>query len=368
MEKLICSCCTAPITPTITQAFLTCEYCGTSTKNPYYDEAAAAEAAKPSLEELCLSTLREMGAAQNLTKLDPDCFGDPINGNDAARMGLSISDAHQMYLLYAHTFLFVAFSDGLALTDGGLYYKCDSGAGSLSWEAFITGAITCVDRNDDQDGTLKIGSTIELAVKSDKDSRLARFLVDFHNHVYHQHTGETAPAAWAVTVPAAAAAEEEKDASLLGTVLPVFGALLGTSASKRKTVAQRTPAMHPTSRPTVRQDRRDHVEPPRPLHSQPHHRSAGKAPMTSARPGSMGRASGSGRPVSAKLPSMQQRPGAASRPSVQPRPGVMNRPGMMGKPGGQPRPGSMSGSGSGQRSMGSSGGQRSSGRPGKGRR
>ena len=95
MEKLICSCCTAPITPTIAQAFLTCEYCGTSTKNPYYDEAAAAEAAKPSLEEICLSALREMGAAQNLAKLDPDCFGDPINGNDAARMGLSISDAHQ---------------------------------------------------------------------------------------------------------------------------------------------------------------------------------------------------------------------------------------------------------------------------------
>ena len=337
MEKLICSCCTAPITPTIAQAFLTCEYCGTSTKNPYYDEAAAAEAAKPSLEEICLSALREMGAAQNLAKLDPDCFGDPINGNDAARMGLSISDAHQMYLLYAHTFLFVAFSDGLALTDGGLYYKCDSGAGSLSWEAFITGAIACVDRTDDQDGSLKIGSTIELAVKSNKDSRLARFLVDFHNHVYHQHTGETAPAAWAVTVPAVSAKAEEKDPSLLGTVLPVVGALLGTTTNRRNTILQRTPAMHPTSRPTVRQDRRDHVEPPRPLHSQPHHRSTGKSPLLSARPGSM------------------------SRPSGQVRPGGISRPGMMSKPSGQPRPGGMSGSGR-------SGGQRGPSGPGRGRR
>lgn len=324
MEKLICSCCGAAIIPTVSQAFLTCEYCDTSTANPYYDETAAAEAAKPSLEETCLSALREMGAAQNLASLDPDCFGDPINGIDSARAGLSISDAHQVYLLYDHTFLFLAFSDGLALTDGGLYYKCDSGAGSLSWEAFITGSIACVDRVDDQDGTLKIGSTIELAVKSDKDSRLARFLVDFHNHVYHLHTGETAPAAWAVTEPAVSAAAEEKDTSLLGTVLPVVGALLGTTANRRKTVIQRTPAMRPTSRPTVRQDRRDHVEPPRPLHSQPHHRSAGKAPGLSARHD-------------------------------------LGRPGNMGRPAGQPRPGGMGG-------HGRPGGQRGMGGPGKGRR
>ena len=289
MEKMICSCCCAPIAPTVAHAFLTCEYCGTSMPNPFYDEAAAAEAAKPSLEETCLRTLKEMGAAQNLAKLDPDCFGDPINGIDTARMGLSISDAHQVYLLYAHTFLFIAFSDGLALTDGGLYYKCDGGDGLLSWEAFITGPISCVDHSDAQDGTLKIGSTIELAVKSDKDSRLARFLVDFHNHVYQLHTGETAPAAWCVTEPAVSAAEE-KNSSLLGTVLPAVGTLLGASAAaKKKTVIQRTPVMHPTSHPTVRQDRRNHVEPPRPLQPQPHNRHSMNAPGRPSAPGGQNR-------------------------------------------------------------------------------
>ena len=110
-----------------------------------------------------------------------------------ARAGLSIFDGQQVYLLYQHPLLFLAFSDGLALTDGGVYYKCGAGEGSLSWDVFVTAAIACVDRSGDQDGTLKIGSSIELPVKNDKDSRLARFLVDFHNHVYHLHTGETAP-------------------------------------------------------------------------------------------------------------------------------------------------------------------------------
>lgn len=331
MNKLICTCCNAPIVPTTTQPFLTCAYCDTSMPNPYYSQSDAAEAAQPSLEETCLSTLLEMGAAQNLAKLDPDCFGSPINGVDSARAGLSISDAHSVYLLYAHTFLLIAFSDGLALTDGGLYYKCDSGAGRLSWEAFITGAISCVDRTDDQDGTLKIGSSIELAVKSEKDSRLARFLVDFHNHVYHQHTGETAPAAWAVTEPAAAVqAEADADTpSLLGTVLPAVGALLGGSVLRKQTIARRAPAMYPTSRPTVRQDRRDHVEPPRPLHSQPHQRTG----MTFGKPGNMS----------------QRRPGGMGMPGGQRSPGGAGGPGGMGGPGGQRRPSGMGGPGKGRR-------------------
>lgn len=349
MEKLICSSCCAPMVPTQAQAFLTCEYCGTSMENPFYDAAAAAaaaEAAKPSLEEICLSSLQEMGAAQNLADLDPDCFGNPINGIDAARMGLSISDAHQVYLLYSHTFLFVAFSDGLALTDGGLYYKCEDGAGSLSWEAFITGSIACQDRTSAQDGTLKIGSSVSLPVKSEKDSRLARFLVDFHNHVYHLHTGDAAPAAWRVSEPGSSPVAEQKDPSLLGTVLPVVGALLGTS-SRGKTVIQRTTSMHPTSRPTIRQDRRNQVQPPRPLHSQPHHRRPGTTPL---KPAEIKRISEQLKPGS--LGGLTRPAGKPSRPTVNPsRPGSMGRPGMtggMGKPGmgGPGRPGGQRGSGS----------------------
>lgn len=319
MEKLVCAGCCAPIAPTTTQAFLTCEYCGTSIPNPYYSEVAAKEAAKPSLAEACIAQLLEMGAAQNLADLDSDCFGNPLNAIDTARAGLSISDAHQVYLLYDHTYLLLGFSDGLALTDGGVYYKCDSGAGSLSWEAFVTGAISCVDRTDDQHGTLKIGSSVEVAVKSERDSRLARFLVDFHNHMYHLHTGETAPATWNVTEPVISIQAEQRGSSLLGGLIPAVGALLGTaSAARRKTVIQRAPVMRPTSRPTAAPDRRSHIEPPRPLHSQPHHRSAPKAPGSMGRPG-------------------------------------MGGPGQPGRPGGQRGPGGM-------------GGQRGPGGPGRGRR
>ena len=328
MEKLLCSGCGAAIVPNNTQPFLTCEYCDTSMSNPYYDQSAAtqaAEAAKPSPAENAVAALLEMGQAQNLADLDRSCFGNPINGIDNARVGLSIPDAQRVYFLYAHNILLLGFSEGLALTDDGLYYSCDSGKGSLSWEAFITGAIACVDYADGQDGTLKIGSSVEIGVKSEKDSRLARFLVDFHNHMYHQYTGETAPASWAVTEPTLSAAQE-KDSSLLGTVLPVVGALLGTNVARKQTVVQRVPTMHSTSRPTVRQDRRDQVEPPRPLHSQPHHRPAQKSPGMAARPG-MG---------SQRGPAMGTQRG----------PGNQRRPGGMG---GQRGPGGMGGPGRGRR-------------------
>lgn len=300
MEKLICSCCGAAMTPNVVQAYLTCEYCDTSIPNPRYDAAAAAEAAKPSLDETCIAKLLEMGQSAKLDSLDPDCFGQPINGIDNARAGLSIPDAQRVYFLYAHTFLRLAFSDGLALTDGGLYYKCSSGEGSLAWDAFITAPISCTDRSGDQDGALRIASSIEIDVKSDKDSRLARFLVDFHNHVYQQHTGSTAPSDWSVTERAAAA--EDSSPSLLGTVLPTVGALLGASRVRRS-VSRRIPTMHPAGHPTVRQDRRDHIETPRPLHSQPH------------------------------------RPGGTSRPGGMSHPGGTSRPGGMGRPGGMSRPG-----------------------------
>ena len=314
MEKLICSSCGAAIVPNVTQAFLTCAYCDTSVDNPYYDASAAKEASKPTLDALCLQELIEMGQGQNLANLDADCFGTPIRGIDGPRAGLAVSDTHEIYFLYEHSVLLLGFMDGLALTDGGVYYACDSGKGRLPWDAFATSAISCVDKGD-ENGTLRIGSTVELPVKSDKDSQLARFLVDFHNHVYQLHTGEAAPAAWAVQEAAASVQEEEKG-SLLGTILPAVGTLLTASAA-RKTIAQRTSTMRPTSHPTAPVDRRNQVTPPRPLHSQQHHRPA-------QRPGMGG-------------PAM--RPGNPGRPGQPGRPGGMGRPGNPGRPGGPGGPG-----------------------------
>ena len=346
METMTCACCSAKLVPTTLTPFLTCEYCDTSIPNPHYDAGAAAAAeaaaAKPDAAAIGLAALKEMGAAQNLAGLDRSCFGDPINAIDAARAGLAIPDDQQVYFLYEHTFLFVAFSDGLALTDGGLYYCCDSGKGCLSWEAFITGAISCTDEADGVDGKLRIGSGVELPVKDEKDSRLARFLVDFHHHVYHQYTGETAPASWAVTEPAVSTtAAQAEDGSLLGSVLPGIGALvgsaiLGTGTTRRTTTARtssilRTPTVHSTSRPTVRRDRREHVEPPRPLHvPTPHQRPS--------RPGGTSSFGSVRRPASPARPSGRPDSMAGQRKATAPgRPGT-SRPGSMG---GQRKPAGM---------------------------
>ena len=336
MEKLICSSCCAPIVPTNAKPFLTCDYCGTNVSNPYYDESAAAAAAreeKPDLKTICVQTLREMGSAQNLAALDPDCFGDPITGVDSARAALSIPDDQQVYFLISHTVLLIAFSDGLALTDGGLYYSCDGTSGCLSWEAFITGAISCTDENDGQDGVLRIGSTVEVPVRNEKDSRLARFLVDFHNHVYHQYTGQSAPASWCVTE--AVAAPEEENPSLLGTVLPMIGTILGGATGRRQTNVRRAPTLHPTSRPTVRQDRRDNVQPPRPLHSSPHRRPV--APPQNPQPDR--HRVPVNRPNLKGLPDIQRRPAINARPAVAPKSASPARPGA-NRPGTSARPGS----------------------------
>ena len=363
MEKLICSCCCATLVPNIDKPFLTCEYCDANIPNPYYDETAAAEAAKPDLTALCLTALKEMGAAQNLARLDQDCFGDPIEGVDTARAGLQIDDADRIYFLYTHSFLLLVFHDGLALTDSGLYYKDEEGEGRLSWEAFVTSPISCVDRAEDQDGTLRIGSSIELPVKSDKDASLARFLVDYHNHVYRLHTGETAPATWAVTEPVVAvqtAAVPEKEPSLLNTVLPAVGALLGGSVlnrqnqQTRQTILRRTPTLHPTGHPTLRQDRNARLEPARPLYAQPHHRKV--APNRPAAPNGMDKF------VAQPRPGAIGRPGNPSRPDGMGKLGGQPRPGAIGRPGNPNRPGAM---GSGRREPGGMG---RPGGPGKGRR
>lgn len=322
MEKMICPGCGAPIVPNNTQAFLVCEYCGTSAANPHYNESAAKEAATPSLDEACVATLIEMGRNENLANLDSDCFGTPLHGLDSIRMALTIPDAEQVYFVYAHSIILLGFSEGFALTDGGLYYKCDGGEGSKTWEAFITGAIACEDRGGrKQDGTLSIGTGLSIGVNSDKDSRLARFLVDFHNRMYQQHTGDTAPATWTVTSYDGHEAEENGSPSLLSTVLPVAGALLGGNLVRRNTIAKRSPAMHPTGHPTVARDRINHQTPASPLHTQPH-----------------------------------QRPAGPARPS-----GGMNNHGGMGGPGGRGGMGNRGG-------MGGPGGRGGMGGPGRGRR
>ena len=332
MEKMICSACGAAIVPNVTQPFLTCAYCDTAVNNPYYDESAAKEAAKPSLDALCLQELIEMGQGQNLASLDEDCFGTPIRGIDGPRVGLAVSDAHEVYFLYEHSVLLLGFSDGLALTDGGVYYACDNGKGCLPWDAFITGAIACVEKGD-ENGTLRIGSTVELSVKSDKDSQLARFLVDFHNHVYHQYTGQSAPASWCVTE--AVAAPEEENPSLLGTVLPMIGTILGGATVRQQTNVRRAPTLHPTSRPTVRQDRRDNVQPPRPLHSTPHRRPV--APPQNPQPDR--HRVPVNRPNLKGLPDIQRRPAINARPAVAPKSASPARPGA-NRPGTSARPGS----------------------------
>lgn len=337
MEKMLCPSCGAPIIPTVTQAFLTCEYCGSSVANPHYSEAAAAEAArsaKPDTKAICVKTLIEMGQSENLDSVDPDCFGNPIYQGDSARSALSIPDDEQLYFLYAHSILLLGFSEGIALTDGGLYYSCGGEKGSRSWDAFITGAISCADRVNKQDGTLRIGSSITISVDSDRDSRLARFLVDFHNHAYHLCTGEAAPASWTVTEPRVTADAADDDPSLLGTILPAVGALLGGSSLLRSTGGSRTVTMHPAGRPTIFQDRREQAQPPRPLHTQPHHRPAQPVRHKPAHPAPNGR----------PIPRTPARPGlglstrpAPGRPGTQRSPG-MNRPGPQrgpGKPGGR---------------------------------
>ena len=339
MEAMICNSCGAKLVPTNLTPFLTCAYCDTSIPNPHYDAAAATAAEeKPGLAEFCLSVLKEMGTAQNLIALDRSCFGDPINSIDAARAGLAIPDDQHVYFLYEHTFLFIAFSDGLALTDKGLYYCSDDGKGSLSWEAFITAPISCVDQLDGQDGTLKIGSSIDLPVRNETDSRLVRFLVDFHNHVYQQHTGSAAPAAWAVTEPVISA----PGASVpQGSVLPGIGALLGsailgTGNPQRTRTILHTPTVHHASQPTIRKDRREHVAPPRPLSIPPHRRPAGRP--GSSRP--MGSRPAAGRPGHDMHPGFSQpnRAEALRKPAAPARPGSIDT---KRKPAASARPGSI---------------------------
>ncbi|MBQ2954001.1 MAG: hypothetical protein IJE07_10730 [Clostridia bacterium] len=378
MENLICSCCGAKLVPTTTTAFLTCEYCDNSISNPHYDAAAASEAARPDVTATALSTLREMGAKQNLASIDADCFGEPITGVDSARRGLSIPDGEQVWFLLAHNIIILGFSDGLALTDTGLYYSCDSGSGSLSWETFINGGIACVQSTDDREGVLQIGSGLKLTLKGDKDARLAAFLVDFHNQVYQVCTGQTAPSDWCVhqqSSASAAGTEEEDGPSLLDAALSGLGLLFGTSTATR--VLGRNATAYPTSHPTVRQDRRDHVEPPRPLHTQPHRRPAQPATqggtarkIASPAAARINQRTDSGRKVASPAAArINQRPEGGRKVASPAAARINQRPGTASKaPGGimRDRPGSRPGAGGSGRPGGMPG--RPGGKPGRGGR
>ena len=94
MEKMICSSCGATLIPSNTQAFLVCEYCDTSVPNPHYDEAAAKAAAEPTLEEICVETLIQMGENENLASLG-DCFGNPLKNIDSSRAALNVPRRRQ---------------------------------------------------------------------------------------------------------------------------------------------------------------------------------------------------------------------------------------------------------------------------------
>lgn len=352
MNKMLCPGCCAPLSPNTIQAFLTCEYCGTAVPNAYYEESDAKAAAEPTLAEICVKTLIEMGEREKLAELNESCFGNPLPSADSVRTALDIPDEAKVYLVMDHVNILGSIKEAYALTDSGLYYKCGDDEGSRSWDAFITSAISCIDRGSwREDGTLSIGTALTFSIDSDEDSRLARFLIDFHNHVYRLHTGEAAPAEWAIT-EYQAEEEEQNDASILdaglGSALGTAG-LAGTVLSAARTLLTGSSSSQRTVRSTAH---RPIVVPPspRPAPSKYHmtkqelHRPTQKAAPSLSRPA--------------------QRPGGmqTSRPQHMDRPGgIHGGRGGMGGPGGNPGGrGSMGGPGGnpgGRGGMGGPGGR-----------
>ena len=376
MEKIICASCGATLTPNTTQAFLTCEYCDTTVPNAYYNESDAKAAAEPTLEEICVKALLEMGENEKLADADESCFGNPVPSSRSAREAMGIPEEDKVYLLLDHLTILGSIKEGFALTDSGLYYKHDGDEGSRSWEAFITGAISCRDRTSwQQEGTLSIGSTLSFSITTDAESRLARFLVDFHNHVYHQITGKTAPESWAVTdssdVAAAAdttllgddqdggsivdtvasAARSLLGGSLLGGSL-LGGAALGSSVLKRGNTPSRPTIMQPIRKPAPSK----------------YHTPKAAAARAAKQQQRTDRSGGMARPTDG-LDNLG-RPGARDVRSSKPRPndrGAMANPGARDVRSSMPRPndrGGMGGPG-GRGGMGGPGGMRG---PGRGKR
>lgn len=274
MEKLICDSCGAALVPDATAPHLTCAYCGTPVTNPHYDATLAA-AVPPDLATLCLETLAEMGKSENLSQVDGNCFGQPILQNYTVRDAMGVPAQEKLYFLYDRTTLILGtLKEGFALGSEGLYYKCGDEHGHRSWEAFITGAVACVDRAGSAEGRLNIGTSLTFAVTSEAESRLARFLVDYHNHVYQQYTGKPAPDSWTVAAPDGSVTQTEAESpSLVQTLLTAAGTLLGSATAHRHTPTLRrtvhTPVQHrPTKLQPVHRPQpvRTPVQRPQPAH------------------------------------------------------------------------------------------------------
>lgn len=326
MEKIICSSCGATLTPNNTQPFLTCEYCDTTVPNAYYDEASAKAAAVLTLDDMCVAALVEMGRSEKLAETSETGFGTPLYISETARAALNIPDSETVYLLYDRFSILGNLAEGFALTDSGMYYKHDTDVGRRSWEAFVTGAVSCVEPAGlFQNGTLTIGSSMTFAVASGDDARLARFVIDFHNHVYQKHTGSAAPASWTIR-----SAEEMQTAqpvqvddgpslaqTLLGTAATLLtgGSILSSMGTKATTrhpqlhtrpaapqVIRRSapvkPAHPPIARPsTAKPLRRPHHMQPgmnRPDSRMGDHSMGPGSRSNTRRPGSMGRPGGPG--------------------------------------------------------------------------
>ena len=121
MEKIICASCGATLTPNTTQAFLTCEYCDTTVPNAYYHESDAKAAAEPTLEEICVKALLEMGENEQLADADESCFGNPVPSSRSAREAMGIPEEDKVYLLLDHLTILGSIKEGFALTDSSIF-------------------------------------------------------------------------------------------------------------------------------------------------------------------------------------------------------------------------------------------------------
>lgn len=288
MEKIICSSCGATMTPNSTQPFLTCEYCDTTVPNTYYvqDEGTAAAVDLPAL---CVEKLIAMGEGENLAGVADGCFGNPLQSAHAARDAMEIPGREKVYFVMDRSSILWSVEEGLALTDTGVYYKHDGEAGKRSWESFITGAIRFDGGSSKQNpGTLSIGTGLSFSITTGEDAQLARFLVDFHNQVYRQYTGESAPESWTA---AEETVQEEEDTFGLTDVLggvatTLAGALLG---NRRRTVIPRSVVQRPVVQRSYRQQprpalRREEPQRPRQPMGQPMHRPRNEGPGGMFRP------------------------------------------------------------------------------------
>ena len=298
MEKMLCTSCGATLTPDVSAPFLTCAYCDTAVPNPHYDGTAAPE--EPDLAAQCVATLLEMGEGELKGCAS---FGRPLQEAYAAREALEIPGDENVYLVYAHSTIWRTFSEGFAMADSGVYYLDGSNKGRRTWEAFITGGVSAVDRaGRSEDGALTLGACT-FPINSDEDSKLARFVCDFYRCMYQRHTGQAAPAAWQEAPAAASVGQTVAKATVAGTVLNAAGNLLRRAIVQR--AVQRPTLQHPAVRrearrpamPAGRVERPARPSPIQPTRLQPpgaRHQPRSAHPAGQGRPGSTGRLGGRG--------------------------------------------------------------------------